>query len=142
MPANLQSASASAVFPNLSYTAFNEKRIFPILSQIQHDGTTISSIIVDGVNSPVSIRTWTVSVRLNSTDLGTLRTFYQSQNGGAGRWYFYDPYFSSAIQTSYDATGVSTDGRYTCIFLTQAWSETTGISSIGNVASLSFMQVA
>jgi hypothetical protein len=142
MPSNLLTASPSGVFPQLAYTQFSESRGYPMLWQLQHDGTIIRSIITDGVNTPVSVRSWTVAVKLRSSDLVTLRTFYNSQGGGYGRWFFYDPWHSSSIAQNYDPTGSSTAGRYTCMFLTQAWNEQTGMGSIGNLASLSFMQVA
>jgi len=142
MPANLAAASPSGVFPQFSYTAYKESRTYPILFQGQHDGTVITSLIQDGVNTPVSVRTWAVTLRLTSPNLVTLRTFYESQNGPLGRFWFYDPFYNSDIGSCYDPTGESVTGRYTCMFLTQMWTESTDMSSMGNTTSLSFQAVA
>ena len=129
MPGNLASSSPSGVLPQSLSTAFAETRLYPLLSNQYHDGTSERVIIQDGVNAPSSLRTWRQSKRLTSAALITLRNFFESKAGGLP-FYFYNPYepqVGHAIGSNYDATGVSTQGRHPVYFLTQEWQETTDI---------------
>ena len=117
MPGNLSTSGvspASTVFPLSLSTAYTEANVFPLLTTSYHDGTQERSLIRDGVNSPRSARTWTLSKRLTTAQLATLRTFWETCQGGLLPFYFYDPYdvVSWPVGGNYDATGLSTQGWY------------------------------
>lgn len=101
-----------------------------MLSNEYHDGTNERGLIQDGVNTPATLRVWKQSKRLTAAQVATLRTFFEGQNGGLTPFYFYNPFEPAAgdsVGSNYDATGVSTQGRHTCVFRGN-WSETTDIS--------------
>lgn len=131
MPGNLQAASPSGVMPQNLCTAFTEQRQFPLLSTPPyHDGTIERSLIQDGVNLPASLRSWKLTERLTATDLQTLKTFFEGQDGGLTPFYFYNPMEPDSgqpIGSNYDPTGVSTIGRHACVFRGN-WSETVSLS--------------
>lgn len=102
-----------------------------MLSQGQHDGTTIRSLIVDGVNPASSLKSWSVSARLTATAVATLKTFYESHLGPTIPFYFYNPdevIPGSAIGSNYDSSGTAATGRYVVRFGSDTWTETVGLS--------------
>lgn len=130
MPGNIAAATPSGVLPQTLSLAFRETRELPMLSTQYHDGTTERSIITDTVNAPTSLRTWRIQKRLPAANAIALRAFYEGQNGGQVPFYFYNPFEPAMGQpfgSNYDATGVSTQGRHTCVFRMQAWVGSTGI---------------
>jgi len=143
MPGNLQAALPSGVMPQTLCTSFVESRIYPMLFAQYHDGTTERGLITDGVNSPVSIRTWKIGKRLKSSDLVALRDFYEGQQGGLTPFYFYVPFEvlpGNHIGSNWDATGANIQGRHTVFFRNATWSETTDIAR--TVTSLELAEVA
>lgn len=122
MPSNLAAAVVSptaTVFPSSLSTAYVETQIFAVLSSYYHDGTIERGQIIDGVNPARPARTWAISQRLTTTQLAALLAFWNTVGGGLRPFYFYDPYLPSPgqkIGSNYDATGVSTQGRVTCVF--------------------------
>ncbi|HEY4360106.1 MAG TPA: hypothetical protein VGN17_04025 [Bryobacteraceae bacterium] len=137
---NLVTASPQGVLPQMLYTAFEESRVFPMLSQQYHDKTVERSLIQDGVNAPESIRSWKLSVRLTSyqdldgpgaLQLATLRDFYAAHLGGLVPFYWYHPFEQSdgtPVGSNYDPTGDSEPGRHVVKFRNQSWQETTDMS--------------
>lgn len=142
VPGNLAAAIVVGVLPQSLSTAFAESRIFPLMAVDYHDGTNERSIIQDGVNAPVSYRSWKQSKRLTTAQLSTLRTFYEAHNGGLVAFYWYNPFEPTPgqkIGSNYDATGVSTQGRYTVVFRGD-WAEHTELGR--SVTGLELMKVA
>lgn len=146
MPGSLSLATvspSSTVFPFSLSLSFVETQLYPLLSTTYHDGTLERSLITDGVNSPRPARTWSLSKRLTTTQLSTLRTFWETTvQGGLRPFYFYDPYDvapGSRIGSNYDATGSSTQGRLIC-FLRGDWSEVTDLGR-HNVPNLLLVEV-
>ncbi len=82
MPGNLDAAAPVGSLPDSLYSAFTEQRAFPMLAAQYHDGRTERGLIEDGVNLPVSIRSWKLTKRLNAADLATLKTFFEAHEGG------------------------------------------------------------
>lgn len=130
MPGNLLAASPSGVFPQTLSLSFKEDRSYPLLSNYYHDGSPERGLITDGVNVPVSLRSWTMAKRLKSSDLVTLRNFYEQQSGGLIPFYFYCPFENlpgTRIGSNYDPNGVSITGRHVVVF-SGDWIETTDIA--------------
>jgi phage-related protein len=143
MPGNLQAASPVDVMPQTLSTAFTEVRAFPNLSQVYHDGTTERSLIVDGVNNPVSLRNWKLSKRLTVDQLTTLRTFYEAHFGGLIPFFWYDPFEPAdgmPIGSNFDPTGDSEQGRHICRFTNQQWTQTTGLARTDT--AIEFQEIA
>ena len=88
-----------------------------------HDGTIMQTYIWDTVNDPTSFKHWDLAARLTESQLTTLRTFYQAQNGTQGCFYWYDPADLVGQDASYDSTGDSTAGRYTVRFANASFNE-------------------
>lgn len=131
MPGNLAAAvvEAGTVFPLNSYTSFSYDVTFPMLAQRYHDATTERSLIVDGVNPAVPMRSWHLSLRLTTEKLLALQTFFEETvEGGKKRFYFYpDP-------ADHDGSGVSTIGRVICRFR-GGWANSVDIgrSAVGSI---------
>jgi hypothetical protein len=102
------------------------------------------SLITDGINPPQDLRMWKLSQRLSPSQLSTLSTFWQTTvQGGLHAFYYYDPYSpltNHPIGSNYDATGVSTQGRYTCFFRGR-WKISLGIGR-SDIPELLLVQVA
>jgi hypothetical protein len=130
MPGNLTAATVSptaTVFPQSLSTLFTLSANFPLLNTMYHDGTIENSEIKDGVNPPQAFRVWTLSKRITTAQLATLRTFWETVEGGLNPFYFYDPYqplSGHAIGSNYDATGVSSQGRVK-VFFRGNWAQQT-----------------
>jgi len=97
-------------------TAFSEAREYAQLQASYHDGTTERSQL-----SASSRRAFTLSKRLTATPAAALKTFWDGQQGGLVPFLFYN-----TIEGPYDATGNTTQGRYTVVFRSN-WSQTTGL---------------
>ena len=124
MPGNLVQAVPTAVLPKMLCTAFREAREYAQLQCQLHDGTIHRSQLAQ-----TSRRTFTLAVRLNSSALATLYSFWVSQRGGLAPFYFYDPFAVAAgqpIGSNYDASGNNTVGRITAVFR-GGWSQATDL---------------
>lgn len=129
MPGNLAAATVSplAVLPWNLCTLFRENRIFPGLDNRYHDGSVQQSLITDTVNPAASIRSWQIATKLSGATALALRGFFEGQDGGFLPFYFYNPFEAAGvIGSNWDATGVSTQGRHTCVFRGN-WAETIGL---------------
>lgn len=127
MPGNIAAAAPSGVFPQTLSTLFTETFALPMLMQPYHDTTLERSIIQDGVNEPVTLRTWKLSKRLKASDFTALKNFYEGQDGGLTPFYFYDPFAADPPGANYDPTGAESVGRLACVFRGN-WSESINIA--------------
>ncbi|HEY1898121.1 MAG TPA: hypothetical protein VGG62_17710 [Terracidiphilus sp.] len=140
MPYNLKPAvvAAGAVFPQSLSTSFAETHLYPLVTISYNDGTFERSLIQDGTNAPRALRTWTLAKRLNTAQLASLRTFFETTaQGGLNPFYFYDPFGVAPGQktgSNFTADGSNTQGRATCFFR-GSWSERSdlGRHTVGNL---------
>ena len=139
MPGNIAAASPVGIFPQMTYTSFVETRSTPLLSVTYHDPTIERSLLSDGVNPVVSLRTWKLSAKFPlvfdipsglwlATQLIALRTFFEAHQGIPFTWYNpMEPAPGDAIGSNYDPTGDAIEGRYIVIFRMPQWTETVGM---------------
>lgn len=130
MPGNLSNAVPSGVMPYALCTAFSESREYVQLQTQYHDGAIQRSQLAQ-----TSRRTFSLSQRLTAALASALKTFWDSQQGGAVPFVFYN-----MIEGSYDSTGNSTRGRYTVRFQ-GSWSQNTGLART-DVPQLRLIEVA
>ena len=147
MPLNISPAvvtPSSNVLPLSLSTSFSLSSVFPILSNIYHDGTFERGLIQDGVNPPRPTRIWTLAKRLTTTQLTALFNFWETTAiGGLNPFYFYDPYQPApghAIGSNWDPTGISVQGRVT-VFFRGNWSQQTQLGR-HVVPNLTLVEVA
>jgi hypothetical protein len=131
VPGNLNAAvvsPSSTVFPQSLALSFSEASSFPLLSVSYHDGTSERGLIEDGVNPPRPARVFTLPQRLTTSQLSTLKFFWeQTTLGGLKPFYFYNPFdvlIGQAIGSNYDSSGFNTQGRVTVVFQGN-WSQRT-----------------
>ena len=139
MPGNLIQATPSGVLPASLCTAFTELRQYEQLQSAYHDGTIQRSQLAQ-----TSRRTFQLSKRLSAALLATLYAFWQAQNGGLTSFAFYNPFEPASGQpvgSNYDATGASTQGRYTVVFRGGTWSQATDVCRT-SVQGLQLVEVA
>ncbi len=115
--------------PQTLSTAFTESRVYVDLQNTYHDGARHIGLLAQ-----TSRHTFKLSKRLTAAQLSTLKTFWDSVNGGLTPFYFYNPFAGVPPGSNYDATGVTTTGRYTVVFK-GSWSQQTDLSrsTIGNL---------
>jgi hypothetical protein len=125
MPGNLIQAIPAGVLPASLCTAFTELRQYEQLQNSYHDGTIQKSQLAQ-----TSRRTFQLSKRLNASLLTTLYGFWAAQDGGLAPFVFYNPFEPASGQpvgSNYDATGASTQGRYTVVFRGSTWAQVTDV---------------
>jgi hypothetical protein len=116
MPGSIQIAAPSNVMPNALCTAFSESRDYVELQAQYHDGTTERSQLAQ-----TSRKTFRLAQRLTAAHAAAIKAFWDSLQGGMVPFLFYN-----LAEGAYDATGNSTQGRYTVVFRGN-WSQTTGL---------------
>jgi hypothetical protein len=116
MPGSIQNAVPSGVMPYAICTAFSESREYLQLQAQYHDGATERSQLAQ-----TSRKTFKLAQRLTAARVTALKAFWDSQQGGVVPFLFYN-----LAEGTYDATGNSTQGRYTVVFR-GSWSQTTGL---------------
>jgi hypothetical protein len=116
MPGSVQNAVPSNVMPYALCTAFSESREYVQLQAQYHDGATERSQLAQ-----TSRKTFKLAQRLTAARVTALKAFWDSQQGGVVPFLFYN-----LAEGAYDATGNSTQGRYTVVFR-GSWSQTTGL---------------
>jgi hypothetical protein len=116
MPGSIQIAAPSNVMPNALCTAFSESRDYVELRAQYHDGTAERSQLAQ-----TSRKTFKLAQRLTAARTAALKAFWDNQQGGVVPFLFYN-----LAEGTYDATGNSTQGRYTVVFRGN-WSQTTGL---------------
>lgn len=116
MPGSLQTASPSSVMPYSLCSSFSESRECTQLQAQYHDGTTERSQLAQ-----TSRKAFKLAQRLTAARAVALKVFWDGQQGGVVPFLFYN-----LAEGAYDATGNSTQGRYTVVFR-GSWSQTTGL---------------
>jgi hypothetical protein len=122
MPASVNNAAPVGVLPQSLCTAFSERREWASRVNEYHDGARQMAALVS-----TSRRSWSIRKRLKPTVLQALWTFWAANQHTA--FYFYNPkdvLSGYAVGSNYDATGVSTQGRYTVRF-NGDWNQSTYI---------------
>jgi len=129
MPGNVQLADVGSpvrVFPHTLCRSFVQVSEIPAVVNEYRDGTTHRSKQAD-----VPRRRWRMEKTLAAALAETLRDFFITTcRGGLWAFYFYDPFEPATGQpvgSNYDATGVSTQGRYKAVFVSQ-WQESLSIA--------------
>jgi hypothetical protein len=117
MPGNIQQSALSGVMPYALCTAFAESREYVQLQSQYHDGTIQRCQLAQ-----TSRHTFTLAQRLTASQVTALKAFWDSQQGGATPFYFYN-----LIEGTYDPTGNSSTGRYTVRFQ-GSWVQVTGLA--------------
>jgi len=120
MPGSIANAAPATVLPQTLCSAFKHSRAYPLLLNEYRDGEAQRSLLAAS-----SRKSWSLSKRLDATELDTLRTFVEARKGQREPFYFYEPYEPAtgrAIGSNYDASGVSTQGRYVVRF-TGDWAQ-------------------
>ena len=145
MPGNIAAADpGNAVLPQSLCTAFSESRVWPMLvNSAYHDGTIERSIVVDGVNQPSSLRSWKLSKKITAAQHDELLAFYQNRGGGLKAFFFYNPFEPAPGQqpgSNFDITGLSIQGRHTCVFRNPQWSSSTGMPR--SIVSIEMAEIA
>ena len=100
-----------------------------------HDGTTHRRQLAQ-----TSRRTFKLAKRLASSDLATLKAFYDQQQGGMTPFFFYNPWDGTPTGSNYDASGKSKAGRCTVVFRA-GWLQMTGLVHT-NIPQLELIEVA
>lgn len=139
MPGNLTQSAPSGVLPASLCTVFTEVRQYEQLQSAYHDGTTQRSQLAQ-----TSRRTFRLSKRLSASALAALYNFWIAQNGGLTPFAYYNPFEPAAGQpvgSNYDATGSSTQGRYTVVFRGGTWTQATDICR-NSLQGLELVEVA
>lgn len=116
MPGNIQNSAPSGVMPYALCTAFSESRECVQLQAQYHDGTTERFQLTQ-----TSRKAFKLGQRLTAARAIALKTFWDGQQGGVVPFLFYN-----LAEGAYDATGNSTQGRYTVVFRGN-WSQSTGM---------------
>jgi hypothetical protein len=139
MPGNLTQITPTTVFPSSLCTAFTELREYAQLQNGYHDGTIQRSQLAQ-----TSRRTFRLAKRLSASALATLYAFWTARNGGLSPFYYYNPEEPASGQpvgSNYDATGVSSQGRYTVVFRGGTWAQATDVCRT-SVQGLELVEVA
>lgn len=130
MPGSIQGAAPNGVMPYGLCTAFSESREYVQLQTLYHDGAIQRSQLAQ-----TSRRTFSMSQRLTAALAIALKAFWDSQQGGAAPFVFYN-----LIEGTYDPTGNATQGRYTVRFQ-GSWSQNTGLART-DVPQLQLIEIA
>jgi hypothetical protein len=109
---------------------FAESREYAQLQTQYHDGTTERSQLAQ-----TSRKTFKLAQRLTATLAATLKSFWDSHQGGVVPFLFYN-----LAEGAYDSTGASTQGRYTVVFRGN-WSQSTGMQRT-DVPQIELIEVA
>ena len=109
---SIATAVPVGVLPFSLYTKFTMTREWKSIVNEFHDGRRQSRSMLQATGAQ-SRRSWKLTKRLTPAAMATLRAFWESH--ATDSFYFYDSYESS----SYDETGVTTEGRYTVRFVNQ-----------------------
>ena len=119
MPGNVAAATVAGIMPQTLCTAFTEIREFVELQSEYHDGTVQKSQL-----ATASRKSFRLAKRISASDLGILKTFWDSHYASA--FYFYNPAEGTPVGSNYDPAGNNTLGRYPCVFR-GAWNQSTDV---------------
>lgn len=115
MPGNVPTASTAVVMPLSLSRLFEHAREYTIRDNEYPSGEAQRRAM-----TTTSRKRWTLSKRLTPTDHDTLRAFFLARRGPVSPFYFYDGSERTPLW-SWDATGVSTTGRYLVRFANERW---------------------
>lgn len=135
MPGNVGTASPVGVMPQTLCLSFSESRVFEEQDNTYHDGERQV-----GQLAQTSRRTFKLSSKLTSSQLTTLKTFWDSVEGGLTPFLFYNFFEGTPVGSNYDPTGGNTTGRYTMVFRGN-WSQSTEMQRT-TVPNLELVEVA
>lgn len=110
MPGNVAAAAPSTVLPKSLCLAFSQAREWPTVQNDYPSGENQRS-----VQTTVPRRSWSLSKRLAPADAGALLSFFIARKNGLEPFFFYD-FSEGSTLFNYDATGVSSIGRFTVRF--------------------------
>ncbi len=111
-------------------TAFAESLEYVQIQSQYNDGTIQRSQLAQ-----TSRHTFTLAQRLTAAQVAALKAFWDSQQGGATPFVFYN-----LIEGAYDPTGNSSTGRYTVRFQ-GSWAQVTGLAR-ADVPQFQLIEVA
>jgi hypothetical protein len=130
MPGNIQNATPAGIMPYALCATFSESREFVQFQAQYHDGTTERSQLAQ-----TSRKAFKLAQRLTAARAAALKAFWDGRQGGVVPFLFYN-----LAEGAYDATGNSTQGRYTVVFR-GSWSQTTGMLRT-DVSQIELIEVA
>mgnify|MGYP000308328220 FL=1 len=110
MPGSVAAASASAVLPLFISVSFEHARQWGV-----EDNTYVCGDSQCRTLTTTSRKTWRLTKRLTPDQWDDLLAFWIARNGTLDPFYFYDG-TETTPRWTWDATGVSTTGRYTVRF--------------------------
>ena len=111
MPGSVSSATASLVMHFSLSRAFEHSREYTVRANEEYAlGESQRRAITS-----TSRKAWRLSKRLTPDEYDALLAFYESVGGPMVPFYFYDGTETTPLW-SWDATGVSTTGRYAVVF--------------------------
>lgn len=117
MPGSVVSVSTSVVMELSLSSAFEHSRGWPLRIDEYPNGESFRRNV-----GSTSRKSWRLSKRLTTAQLATLKAFYAAQNGPRLPFFIYDG-TETTPAWSWDATGVSTVGRYTVRFANTSWQQ-------------------
>lgn len=111
MPGSVSSATVSLVMPLSLSRLFEHSREYTVRANEEYAlGESQRRAITS-----TSRKAWRLSKRLTPAEYDDLLAFYESVSGPMIPWLFYDGSERTPLW-SWDATGVSTTGRYAVVF--------------------------
>lgn len=110
MPGNLQAAVPTTVLPKGLCAAYEQTRLYEANVNEYPNGESQREVRVNSAR-----RRWEQTRKLKPAQLIELITFVADRKGATEPFYMYDP-AESTPYGNYDATGVSTNGRFTVRF--------------------------
>jgi hypothetical protein len=125
MPGSVNPAVSIGTLPHSVSTKFTEEHSVPMNINRYRDNSSQRTSLATGVR-----KSWKIAKRLDPLNLGLLRTFFYSANGGA--FYFYNPAETNPPFTN-NPTG--TAGRYLVRF-NNDWSQTNDLGRISTAIEL------
>jgi hypothetical protein len=125
MPGSLNPAVSIGTLPHSVSTKFTEAHGIPMNINRYRDNSSQRTSLATGVR-----KSWKIAKRLDSLNLGLLRTFFYSANGGA--FYFYNP---SETNPPFTNNPTGTAGRYLVRF-NNDWSQTNELGRISTAIEL------
>lgn len=93
MGGNIGYANPTLVLPQTLSTSFAESRNYLQLRNMYHDGRQQAFQLAN-----TSRRSFKLAKRLKVADLSTLRTFFETVDGGLQPFYFYNPFDAAQYQ--------------------------------------------
>ena len=113
MPGSVANAAPVEVMPRVLCRAFTAGRAWLCDENLYRNGESQRRARV-----ATSRKSWQVSPALSAAQWDALLDFMADRRHGWEPFFFYDPFqpaSGQAVGSNYDATGVSTQGRYTVV---------------------------